>query len=49
MMRFVWLLLALSVLVSCGNVNGKPLPLVEKDDPTWALVPDHLENGALPR
>jgi hypothetical protein len=47
--RFAWIALALCVLAGCGNVSGKPLPMVDKNDPTWALAPDRLEFGALPR
>jgi hypothetical protein len=25
------------------------LPMVHQDDPTWGLVPDHLDFGALPQ
>jgi hypothetical protein len=47
--QLVWLSLAVGVLASCGNVSGKPLPLVDKNDPTFALAPDHLDYGALPK
>jgi hypothetical protein len=46
---FVWLALALCILAGCGNVSGKPLPIVSKSDPTFALMPDHLDYGALPQ
>ncbi len=46
---FVWLALALCVLAGCGNVSGKPLPMVTNSDPVFALMPDHLDYGALPQ
>jgi hypothetical protein len=49
MLRLVLLGLGLCLLAGCGNVSGKPLPMVEKTDPTWVLVPDRLELGALPQ
>jgi len=49
MIRFAWLALALGFLAGCGNTSGKELPMVKKNDPTWALVPDHLDFGALPK
>lgn len=36
-------------LAACANTAGKPLPLVDKGDPTWPLVPDHLDAGGLPK
>jgi hypothetical protein len=45
---YAWLALALCLLAGCGNVSGKPLPMVGQTDPTWALVPDHLDYGTLP-
>jgi hypothetical protein len=47
--RIFCLALALGLLASCGNVAGRPLPVVHADDPTWALMPDHLDAGSLPR
>lgn len=47
--RWITLALSLCVLAGCGNVSGKELPMVRNSDPTWALVPDHLEFGALPK
>ncbi len=47
--RIAVIILALGQLASCGNVSGKPLPEVDKDAPTWALVPDHLNGGILPK
>ena len=46
-----WIALSfgLCALAGCGNVSGKELPMVENSDPTWSLVPDHLEFGALPK
>jgi hypothetical protein len=43
------LAISLCVLTGCGNVAGKELPMVRNNDPTWALIPDHLEFGALPK
>lgn len=47
--RFVALAITLSLLAGCGDISGKSLPMVGKNDPTWALAPDHLEFGALPK
>jgi hypothetical protein len=47
--HFVWLTLALGVLAGCGNISGKPLPMVSKNDPIFVLTPDHLDYGALPQ
>ena len=47
--RWIVLALGLGVLAGCGNVSGKDLPMVRNSDPTWPLVPDHLEFGALPK
>jgi hypothetical protein len=49
MQRALILLAALCCLAACGDVHGKPLPLVDKKDPTFALVQDHLEAGSLPK
>jgi hypothetical protein len=49
MLRWILFALTLSLLSACGNIQGKHLPIVSKDDPTWALTPDHLESGVLPR
>jgi hypothetical protein len=46
---YVWFAFALGLLTACGNISGKSLPMVNKSDPTWALEPDHLEFGALPK
>ena len=46
---YAWVALALCLLAGCSNVSGKPLPMVGKNDPTWALVPDHLDYGTLPQ
>jgi hypothetical protein len=43
------ILLSLLLLSACGNVNDKPLPMVQKDDPVFALTPDHLDIGGLPQ
>ncbi len=47
--KWIVLALGLGVLAGCGNVSGKALPMVRNSDPTWPLVPDHLEFGALPK
>lgn len=45
-----WLIItAMFVQLAACSTSGKPLPLVDKSDPTWALAPDHLDYGALPR
>jgi hypothetical protein len=49
MRKFLWLALALCALAGCGNISGKPLPMVSRDDPTWPLTPDHLQFGELPK
>jgi hypothetical protein len=43
------LLLVVLCLSACSNVAGKPLPMVEKGDPVWQLVPDRLAAGELPQ
>jgi hypothetical protein len=48
-LRLVWLLLPLGLLAGCGNVSGKPLPMVSAKDPTWPLQPDHPDYGELPK
>jgi uncharacterized protein YceK len=49
-MRALVLACAVAVLLAgCANVRGKELPTVKPGDPTWSLVPDHLEYGALPQ
>jgi len=47
-MRYLFLALVLA-LSACGNVSGKPLPEVNKDDPIFALQPDRLNAGELPQ
>lgn len=47
-MKRYLILLALCALAACST-TGNPLPLVAKDDPTWALAPDHLDMGSLPK
>jgi hypothetical protein len=47
-MRLLLILLMLGFLTSCGG-GGKPLPLIDKNDPTFALTPDHLTPGTLPQ
>ena len=49
MIRMAWLALALCLLAGCGNTSDLTLPMVHPDDPTWGLVPDHLDFGALPQ
>jgi hypothetical protein len=49
MTRYLIILTLFSVLTACANTTGKPLPLVDKSDPTWALTPDRLEFGSLPK
>jgi len=49
MTQFMLLVLALCALAGCGNISGKPLPVVSRDDPTWALTPDRLQLGELPK
>jgi len=46
-LTYAWLVVALCLLSGCGNITGKPLPMVGNNDPTWALVPDHLDYGTL--
>lgn len=41
-------ILALIALAGCST-SGRPLPLVDKNAPTWALTPDYLEFGSLPQ
>jgi hypothetical protein len=48
-LRIVWLLLSAGLLAGCGNVSGKPLPMVRASDPTWPLQADHLDYGELPK
>lgn len=47
MRRYLWL--AACLLIAACSTSGKPLPLVDKGDPTWALTPDKLEMGMLPK
>ena len=49
MKRALMMLSALCCLAACADVHGKPLPLVDKKDPTFALMPDRLEAGSLPK
>ncbi len=49
MIRLAWLALALSFLATCANTSEASLPMVHPDDPTWGLMPDHLDFGALPQ
>jgi hypothetical protein len=43
MFRHVWFALALCLLSACGDTSDKPLPMVNKSDPTWGLQLDRLE------
>lgn len=47
-MKTICLILITLTLVACST-SGRPLPLVDKNDPTFALTPDHLEFGSLPK
>jgi hypothetical protein len=49
LIRLAWLALALCFLAACANTSDAPLPMVHQDDPTWGLLPDHLDFGALPQ
>ena len=48
-MRWLIVLCVCCVLAACGNITGKTLPMVKDGDPTFALQPDRLENGAMPQ
>lgn len=43
--------LALLLLVLCISAcsTGKDLPMVKDSDPTWQLVPDHIDAAEMPR
>jgi len=47
MIRFAWLALAFCFLGACASASEAPLLMVHQGDPTWGLVPDHLDFGAL--
>lgn len=49
MIRLAWLVLVLGFLAACANTSDTALPMVHPDDPTWGLVPDDLDYGALPQ
>lgn len=49
MIRFAFVALALCLLAACANTGDTALPMVHPDDPTWGLVPDDLDYGALPQ
>jgi hypothetical protein len=49
LIHILFVTIAVGFLSGCDNVAGKPLPMVDKADPTWSLAPDHLENGGLPK
>jgi hypothetical protein len=49
MQKLLWILLVMVTLTGCGNISGKPLPMVSRSDPTWELTPDHLQFGELPK
>lgn len=42
-------LILLALAAAACSTSGKPLPLVNKSDTTWALTADHLEFGTLPK
>jgi hypothetical protein len=42
-------LILLTLALAACSTSGRPLPLVDKGDPTWPLTPDRLEFGALPK
>jgi hypothetical protein len=46
--RALIVLAVCGLLAACGNQAGRPLPMVEKSDPTWSLTLDHLDAGGLP-
>ena len=48
MMRYLLFALLL-VLSACANKAGSDLPMVNAGDPVWALQPDQLAGGMLPR
>jgi hypothetical protein len=47
-MRALIVLAVCGLLVACSNVSGRPLPMVQKGDPTWSLTLDNLDVGGLP-
>jgi hypothetical protein len=49
MIRLACLALALWLLAACANSSDTALPMVHPNDPSWGLVPDHLDFGALPQ
>lgn len=49
MIRLAWLALVLCLVAACANTSGTALPMVHQGDPTWGLMPDHLDFGALPQ
>lgn len=50
MLRLTAIVLASCLFLSaCGTSGGKELPTVKASDPTWQLVPDRLQFGALPQ
>jgi hypothetical protein len=50
MWRLMSLVLAICLSLSaCAPSGGKELPMITASDPTWPLVPDHLQFGALPQ
>jgi hypothetical protein len=47
-MRVFIVLCVCGLLVACGNVTGKPLPMVKDDAPSWPLASDRLNAGMFP-
>jgi hypothetical protein len=43
------LLLMATVLFIAACTTGNELPMVADSDPTWPLVPDHIETAQVPR
>jgi hypothetical protein len=43
------LILMAAVLLIAACTTGKDLPMVADSDPTWALVPDHIDTAQVRR
>jgi outer membrane biogenesis lipoprotein LolB len=43
------LILVAAVLLLAACTTGKELPMVADSDPTWTLVPDHIDPAQVPR
>lgn len=43
------ILMASVLLIAACSTGGKELPMVAESDPTWALVPDHIDLAQVPR